>query len=215
MDQPDVANYQPKLPHIILATRNAHKTREFQELLATEFLVTDLSAHAEIPVTAEVGESFEQNAVLKATAVSKCLPGFVIADDSGLEVDSLNGAPGVYSARYAGENATDQQNIDKLLRELKEREVARDSRSARFRCVIALARDGKFLRTFSGVVEGKIVDPPRGSAGFGYDPVFKPNGFELTFGEMMEEMKNRISHRARAAEQLRRFLKTARPEARM
>lgn len=210
MNQPDFANHRSKLPHIILATRNAHKTREFRELLATEFLATDLSADSEIPVVAETGETFEQNAMLKAIAVSKCLPGFVIADDSGLEVDALNGAPGVYSARYAGENARDQQNTDKLLRELTTRQVLPDLRSARFRCVIALTRDGKLLRTFSGVIEGKIVDPPRGHRGFGYDPVFQPNECELTFAEMTEERKNRISHRALAAAQLREFLRTAR-----
>ncbi len=104
---------------------------------------------------------------------------FVIADDSGLEVDALGGAPGIFSARYAGETASDPQNVDKLLRELKN--VAH--RSARFRCVIALARAGRVLGTFEGAVEGKIVDFPRGNAGFGYDPVFQPAGLDQTFGE--------------------------------
>ena len=194
---------------IILATRNLHKTREFQRLLSPEFTVRDLSAAPLVSPSSETGITFEENAVLKAIGVSRQMSGLVAADDSGLEVDALAGAPGIYSARYAGENATDQQNIDKLLHELRKRQSVRDSRSARFRCVIALARDGKFLGTFSGVVEGKIVDPPRGCSGFGYDPVFQPDGFKLTFGEMKEEVKNAISHRARAAAQLREFLRSA------
>jgi XTP/dITP diphosphohydrolase len=119
----------------------------------------------------------------------------VIADDSGLEVDALNGAPGIYSARYAGENATDAANVDKLLRALE----TIKQRSARFRCVIALARGGEVLETFDGITEGTIINTPRGEQGFGYDPVFQPNGFEQTFAEMAPELKNRISHRAKAA----------------
>jgi len=195
---------------IIFATRNIHKTREFQRLLAPEFAIRDLSTVPHVSPLLETGLTFEENAALKAIGVSRQINGLAVADDSGLEVDVLDRAPGIYSARYAGENATDRQNIDQMLRELRKRQSAGDSRSARFRCVIALARDGKLLRTFSGEVEGKIVDPPRGHAGFGYDPVFQPDGFELTFGEMTEEMKNRISHRARAAAQLREFLGTGR-----
>ena len=138
-----------------------------------------------------------------------------MADDSGLEVDALGGAPGIYSARYAGENASDEQNIDKLLRELTRRNVRR-SRSARFRCVIALARDGKLLGTFEGVVEGVIVDLPRGERGFGYDPIFVPKGFDKTFGELSDEIKNRISHRAKAIAALRRLCaKVLRSNARL
>jgi XTP/dITP diphosphohydrolase len=196
---------------IVFATRNIHKTREFQRLLSPEFSVRDLSTVAQVSPPPETGTTFEENAALKATGVSRQMSGLVVADDSGLEVDELGGAPGIYSARYAGENATDRQNIDKLLHELRKRQSVRDSTSARFRCVIALARDGKLLRTFSGAVEGKIVDPPRGRSGFGYDPVFQPNGFEMTFGEMTEDMKNGISHRAQAAAQLGEFLRTARP----
>jgi XTP/dITP diphosphohydrolase len=115
-----------------------------------------------------------------------------------LEVDALDGAPGIYSARYAGENATDKQNIDKLISELRQIGAKLDQWRARFRCVIALARHGKLLGTFEGVAEGIVVDPPRGSQGFGYDPVFVPAGFDKTFGELPAELKNEISHRARA-----------------
>ena len=198
---------------IVFATRNIHKTREFDRLVSPEINVTDLRDVPKVSPSLETGITFEENATLKAVGVSRQTDGLIVADDSGLEVDSLDRAPGIYSARYAGENATDLQNIDKLLHELKTHQTSRDLKSARFRCVIALARDGKLLRTFSGVVEGQIVDPPRGSAGFGYDPVFQPNGFEFTFGEMTEEMKDGISHRARAATQLRDFLRTARQVA--
>lgn len=198
-------------PRIILATRNPHKTREFQELGARQFAIGDLSAYPQISPPPETGSTFEENAALKALGVSQQLSGPIIADDSGLEVDALDGEPGIYSARYAGEDATDQQNIEKLLRELSARHVAADARSARFRCSIALAQDGKLLGVFTGVVPGKIVDLPRGHGGFGYDPVFQPDGFEVTFAQMLPELKNRISHRAQAAEQLCQFLKNGRP----
>lgn len=200
------------LPRIILATRNPHKTREFQELAARQFAISDLSAYPQISPPPETGITFEENATLKALGLSLCLSGPIIADDSGLEVDALDGEPGIYSARYAGEDATDRQNIEKLLHELRARQVAADARSARFRCSIALARGGKLLGIFTGVVPGKIIDVPRGHGGFGYDPVFQPDGFELTFAQMSPEMKNRISHRAQAVQQLHQFLKTERPE---
>src|SRR3984893_1073802 len=193
------------LPRIILATHNPHKTREFQELFTRQFAIGDLSAYPQISPPPETGSTFEENAALKALGVSQQLSGPIIADDSGLEVDALDGEPGLYSARYAGEDATDQRNIEKLLRELSVRHVAADARSARFRCSIALARDGKLLGIFTGVVPGKIVDLPRGHGGFGYDPVFQPDGFELAFAQMLPELKNRISHRAQAAEQLCQF----------
>ena len=120
----------------------------------------------------------------------------VVADDSGLEVAALGGAPGILSARYAGEHASDKENIDKLLSELARTNVPLDQRSARFRCVIALARKGKLLGKFEGIVEGSVVELPRGSGGFGYDPIFLPNGFDKTFGESPIELKNQISHRA-------------------
>ena len=189
------------MQHLIVATRNAHKTREIQRILGADFAVRDLSACPETPETVESGKTFEENAVLKATAASRQLPGLVVADDSGLEVDALSGAPGIYSARYAGQNATDRQNIDKLVSELAR--IERAKRSARFRCVIALAREGKLLGTFEGVVEGVVVDSPRGTSGFGYDPLFMPNGFGKTFGQLSPTEKDRVSHRARALEKLR------------
>jgi XTP/dITP diphosphohydrolase len=195
--------------HLIVATRNAHKTREIQRILGADFAVRDLSAYPETPETAETGKTLEENAVLKATAASRQLPGLVLGDDSGLEVDALGGAPGIYSARYAGQNATDKQNIDKLMSELAR--IERAKRSARFRCVIALAREGKLLGAFKGVVEGVIVHSPRGTNGFGYDPIFIPQEFEQTFGELPGEVKNRISHRARAIRLLAARLATLRP----
>jgi XTP/dITP diphosphohydrolase len=184
---------------LLLATRNAHKTREFTEILDEGFHVRDLSNFIDVSPIDETGRTFAENANLKALAASQDRHLLVMADDSGLEVDALSGAPGIYSARYAGENATDEQNIEKLLREL----AGRDSRKARFRCVIALARNEKLLGKFEGTVEGTIVDLARGQRGFGYDPVFLPHGFEQTFGELPAETKNRISHRAKAIAALR------------
>ena len=214
------------MQQLIIATRNVHKTREIQRILGPDFAIGDLSEHAEIPEVVENGKTFEENAGLKAIAASRQLPGFVIADDSGLEVDALDGAPGIYSARYAGENASDTQNIDKLLGELSRRGVWRNHGSCRhetgqvadlphfpsahFHCVLALARSDQILGTFEGVVAGIIVDLPRGRNGFGYDPIFLPKGFDQTFGELPPAEKDRLSHRARALEKFRAFLNTAR-----
>ena len=192
---------------LLLATRNAHKMREFRELLGPGFDVIDLSSFPEIAIPKETGRTFEENATLKAIAASKKLPNLVIADDSGLEVEALGGAPGIFSARYAGENAGDVPNVNKLLHELRKRNIATEKRSAQFRCVVALAQNGKLLGRFEGVVEGKIVDPPRGSGGFGYDPIFEPKGFDQTFAEMTAESKNKISHRGQAIAALRKALR--------
>ena len=189
-----------------MATRNPHKTRELQQILGSDFTVCDLRAHSEISEIAETGTSFEENAKLKALAVSRKLPGLVAADDSGLEVDALGGAPGIYSARYAGANATNKERIDKLLEELARIDAKKEQRSARFRCVLALARNGDVLGTFEGIVEGQIADRPCGSHGFGYDPIFVPNGFQQTFGQLRPAEKNQLSHRARALKKLRAFL---------
>jgi XTP/dITP diphosphohydrolase len=187
---------------LLLATRNAHKTREFAEILGNEFEVCDFSSVSGAPEVEETGATFEENAVLKALAPSQDRHLLVVADDSGLEVDALDGAPGIYSARYSSQDATDEQNVDKLLNELARRNVAPSKRTARFRCVIALARAGKLLNTFEGIAEGVIVDRPRGENGFGYDPIFVPNGFDRTFAELPTETKNEISHRAQAARKL-------------
>jgi XTP/dITP diphosphohydrolase len=194
---------------LIVATRNAHKTREIQQILGSEFAVCDLCAYPEISEIAESGTSFEENAKLKAIAVSRKLPGRVIADDSGLEVESLGGTPGIYSARYAGPNATSKEKIDKLLEELARVSAKKDTRRARFRCVLALARNGQVLGVFEGIVDGRIADQARGPHGFGYDPVFVPSGFHQTFGELAPAEKNQLSHRARALEKLRASLNTA------
>lgn len=184
---------------LLLATGNAGKAREFAQMLGSNFVV-----RARDPAVAETGKTFAENAILKATALSlQDRQSYVVADDSGLEVDSLGGAPGIFSARYAGTSA---QNRAKLLRAL----AGKPDRRARFRCAIALARGGELLATFEGVVEGVIVDLARGGGGFGYDPVFQPNGYEKTFGELDAEVKNQISHRARASAQLRKFLETLR-----
>jgi len=183
---------------LVVATRNRHKTREIEDILGPQFSVRDLAAHRDVPEIRESGTSFEENAKYKALTASRQLPVMVIADDSGLEVDALGGAPGIYSARYAGANATDRDKIDKLLRELERVRVTDDRRHARFRCVVALARNGDLLGMFEGTVQGRITDTARGDSGFGYDPIFVPDGFEQTFGELSEEMKNTISHRAKA-----------------
>jgi XTP/dITP diphosphohydrolase len=193
---------------LIVATRNAHKTREIAQILGPALAVQDLTTHPEISEIAENGTSFEENAKLKAITVSKQLPGLVIADDSGLEVEALGGAPGIHSARYAGKNASDNEKIAKLLGELANLDAKGDPHRARFRCVLAVAREGQVLGTFEGVVEGEIAERSRGSHGFGYDPVFVPDGFEETFAELPEELKNSISHRAKAIRKLQAKLPT-------
>jgi XTP/dITP diphosphohydrolase len=189
---------------LLLATRNPHKTREFVEILGDEFAVHDLTEAVELPVVEETGFTFEANAILKAIETSKHFQGLVVADDSGLEVDALGGAPGIFSARYAGEHAADAANVAKLLGELVEYEPG--PHSARFRCSLAIAEEGRLLGTFDGVVEGEIVSAPRGEGGFGYDPVFQPRGYRQTFGELPVAEKNRISHRACAIRSLRTAL---------
>ncbi|HXM25974.1 MAG TPA: XTP/dITP diphosphatase [Chthoniobacterales bacterium] len=199
------------MQQLIVATRNRNKTREIQQILGPKFELRDLTAYPEISEIVESGKSFEENAKLKAIAVSKELSGLVIADDSGLEVAALDGAPGIYSARYAGDKATDKENIDRLLGELGRIGAQRDQRRARFRCVLALARNGQMLGTFEGIADGAIVDQPRGSRGFGYDPIFVPNGFGHTFAELPVELKNGISHRAQAIRALAAKLTAIKP----
>ncbi|MEP6777789.1 MAG: RdgB/HAM1 family non-canonical purine NTP pyrophosphatase [Chthoniobacterales bacterium] len=193
----------PKKPALMIATRNRHKTREFAEMLGREFEVTDLVGSS-LPIVKEIGTTFAENAMLKAVQTSRLMNGYVVADDSGLEVDALDGAPGVYSARFAGVRATHAENIEKLLAALARCQPER--RSARFRCVLVFARRGEILGTFKGVVEGLITDEPRGKDGFGYDPIFQPTGFNQTFGELSPVIKNEISHRARAMKSLRTAL---------
>lgn len=190
------------MQRLVIATRSVHKTREFAQLLGDGFAIRDLTSYAGLPQAVENGETFEENAISKALITSESVSGLVLADDSGLEVDALGGAPGIFSARYAGENATDAENVEKLLHEMSSISGP-GSRRARFRCVLAIARCAKLLGTVQGCIEGDIASQPRGEYGFGYDPVFVPAGFDQTFAEMPAKLKNELSHRARAAVTLR------------
>ena len=162
-----------------------------------------LNDFPECPDVKEDGNTFEENAIKKAVHALKCTGMTAIADDSGLEVDALNGAPGVFSARYAGEVADDRANLEKLLKEMKH--IPYEKRSARFVCCIALASRGD-MQTFFGYVKGRIGTEPRGKKGFGYDPVFYPEGYDITFAEMSEEKKNAISHRYKAIKELQKYI---------
>jgi XTP/dITP diphosphohydrolase len=188
---------------LLASTRNTHKIHEIRTILEDSFAVSDLSVLPGMPEVEETGTSFEDNATLKAVAASQLVDGWVIADDSGLEVDALQGAPGVFSARYAGKGALDAENNALLLKNLQG--IRLKARRARFRCVIVLARAGRKLAAFSGVVEGVIAARPKGAAGFGYDPLFVPEGYCQTFGELPPATKNRLSHRARALHKLREW----------
>ena len=174
---------------LLIATRNSHKTREFAQILGDRYAVCDLIGSPEIAEVKETGKTLAENAIIKARNASEYLPNLVVADDSGLEVDALRGAPGIFSARYAGPNASDKENTEKLLAEIARVEGYNTRYCARFRCVLALAEKGHLLQTFEGVVEGTIVRRPRGTAGFGYDPIFVPDGFEQTFAEIPVEAK--------------------------
>jgi XTP/dITP diphosphohydrolase len=180
---------------LIVATRNAHKVEEIRAILSA-FEVLDLSVLTDPPEVEETGSTFLENAILKAQAISELTDALVLSDDSGLEVDSLGGDPGVYSSRYAGEDGNDSLNNEKLLREMD----GQSERTARFRCVIVLARGGKVLADFSGAVEGQILQRNQGEGGFGYDPLFVPDGYERSFAGLGEEIKNGLSHRSRALE---------------
>jgi XTP/dITP diphosphohydrolase len=176
------------------ATTNPGKLREFR--LAGP--VEPLPGLKEIPAPEETGRTFEENAVQKALYYSAYTPDWLFVDDSGLEVEALAGAPGVYSARFAGENATDEANNSLLLQRLR----GAADRRAQFVCVVALARRGRLVRTFRGVVRGRIVEEPRGANGFGYDPLFFYEPFGCTFGEADPEAKMKVSHRASALRQM-------------
>ena len=181
---------------LLVSTRNAHKVAEIREILGSAFEVLDLSTISGVGEVEETGMTFEENATLKALAVSGYFEGWVIADDSGLEVDALGGAPGVWSARFSGDGATDASNRTLLLEKLEG--VRGKERSARFRCVIVLARAGRKFAAFSGSVEGVIINQEKGEGGFGYDPLFVPEGHCETFAQLGADVKNALSHRARA-----------------
>ena len=187
---------------LLVATGNSHKTEEIRGILGAEYAVTDLKSYPEFPSVEETGTTFLENATLKAVEISKRVSGIVLSDDSGLEVDALNGEPGVYSSRYAGEDGNDLANNAKLLKALD----GVDNRTARFRCVMVIAKDGEVLTHCDGAVEGKIILAHQGDGGFGYDPLFIPDGHEQTFAELGSEVKNSMSHRSRAMEKITTWL---------
>lgn len=182
---------------LLAATSNRHKIAEFREMLEKQSLPVKIISPDTIPgfpVLTEDGATFEENACQKAAQASRYADMAAFADDSGLQVKALNGAPGVRSARYAGENAADAEKTAKLLRTME----GIEDRSARFVCVIALAYRGNIAATFHGEVTGHIAGAPRGDGGFGYDPVFIPDGYDKTFAELGPEIKDTISHRSKA-----------------
>ena len=186
---------------LVIATHNRHKTEEIRAILGPYFSeISDLNDHSDIPPADETGTTFEENATIKALEASGVLGAgvSVLSDDSGIEVDALGGAPGVYSARYSGEGATDESNRVKLLEELEKVGARGKQRAGRFRCVMVLASGGEKLAVFDGAVEGVIINQEKGEGGFGYDPIFVPDGYCESFGELSSEIKNKESHRARA-----------------
>jgi XTP/dITP diphosphohydrolase len=191
---------------LLIATRNAHKTREIGQMLGSGWRVSDLLSFPHSPVMEETGATFEENAMLKALGISRVFTGLVLADDSGLEVDALGGAPGVRSARFAGGNANDAENRRALIQLLKN--LRGGELQARFRCVMVLATQGELLGSFEGTVEGKVIPEERGFGGFGYDSMFIPNGYSETFAELQPEIKNSLSHRGRALAKVLEFLRS-------
>lgn len=192
---------------LILATKNAGKAREFKQLFSGYGIETIslLELEQELPDVEETGDTFEDNALLKAETIAKQLNVPVLADDSGLEVDALEKRPGIYSARYAGLEKNDQKNYEKVLKELDN--VEKEKRTARFVSVIALARPGFESVVKRGTCEGSIGYEPKGENGFGYDPVFYPNSFQQTMAQLTAEQKNAISHRRNALDKLEAWLK--------
>lgn len=182
---------------IILATHNQGKVNELKQMLmgleAEVYSLTDIDYLTEIP---EAGTTFLENALIKARTIAKKYDALIIADDSGLSVDYLLGAPGVYSARYAGVNASDDENIDKLLRELKE--VEPSQRGAQFICQLAVINENKDEYLFTGTCSGTILQERLGNAGFGYDPIFYTHYYNKSMAQLQPEQKNQISHRAAA-----------------
>lgn len=189
------------MKQLVFATNNPHKLQEIRAILGPDFLVKglkDIGCTEDIPETAD---TLEGNAAIKARYVKDHYGYDCFADDTGLEVTALDGAPGVYSARYAGPGHDSDANVALLLKNMKNA----DDRSARFRTVIALT-EGDEIKEFEGIVNGHIIDSLRGEGGFGYDPVFVPEGYDLTFAELSAEEKNSISHRGRAVAALLKYL---------
>jgi XTP/dITP diphosphohydrolase len=190
---------------IILATRNVNKLLELREILnGLPLEIEALIDYPDIPEIEETGATFVENAVMKANAVFESTRILSIADDSGLEVDALNGAPGVRSARFAGNHHDYSANNRKLLESLEN--TPEEERGAQFRCVAAIIGPA-FKEIMEGIVRGRIIEEAKGDKGFGYDPLFVPEGFDKTFAELGEEIKNRISHRALAFEKVKEVLR--------
>ncbi|MFP7299872.1 XTP/dITP diphosphatase [Neobacillus niacini] len=193
------------MKEVIIATKNPGKAKEFEHIFAPRGIaVKTLLDYPEIEDIEETGNSFEENAKLKAEGVSKIFNKMVIGDDSGLIVDALEGRPGIYSARYAGEPKDDQKNLEKVLDELKG--VSEEDRTARFYCALAVAVPGKETITVSGTCEGRILEEQRGINGFGYDPVFYVPDKSRAMAELSSDEKNKISHRANALRKLESIL---------
>ena len=180
------------MAYIVAATGNQHKLAEYAQLLEGQNIeLKSLNDYPGYTEPEENGTTFKENASIKALAACKYFDVPAFADDSGLEVEALDNRPGIHSSRYA---ATDAERIAKLLKELE----GKENRRARFVCVIAIAANGEVIETFEGEVKGTILSAPRGENGFGYDPIFQPDGFDKSFAELTQEEKNRISHRANA-----------------
>ena len=192
---------------LIIATGNAHKVEEFQILLdGLNFDVQSAKACGGMPEVDENGSTFAANAQLKAEALRAQVPAgaWVLADDSGLEVDALDGAPGIYSARYAGLDASDGDNVVKLLEALKN--VPRSQRTARFRCVLCVIDHEGYMTHYDGTCEGRIDTNVQGDGGFGYDPIFIPEGYSESFAQLGDSVKSQLSHRAKAVQWMRSIL---------
>lgn len=184
---------------VVLATRNAGKVREIEDILAPYgFEVISMREFPELGDIIEDGSTFKENAMIKATTVAGQTGLIALADDSGLEVDALDGAPGIHSSRFAGEEKDDQANNRKLLELLSD--IPAEQRSARFKCVVAIAEPDGWVHLAEGSCEGIIINEPRGEGGFGYDPLFYVPDYDKTFAELDPAIKNKISHRARALE---------------
>lgn len=192
-----------KLEEIVFASHNEWKIKEIKKLLAPYGIKVKSALDMNLPDVEETGKTFEENSLLKSRTIAKLVNMPCLADDSGLCVDALNGAPGVYSARYAPNRDFDK-GMEKLLAEMEK--SPNKSRNAHFSCVISLAwPDGQY-KVFAGQVDGKIAFHKMGAGGFGYDPLFVPEGFTSSFAQMSQEEKNKISHRGRAVEKLKDFL---------
>ena len=190
---------------LTIATGNKHKAQEIAAILPAHFVVRTLADYPALPEIEETGSTFAENARLKACGISATIEGLVLADDSGLCVDALGGAPGVFSARYAGEHGNDAANNAKLLADLAAMPAGTPA-TARFMCAMCLAEGGQVKAEFIGSVEGSITSSPAGEHGFGYDPLFVPAGYNCTMAELPAEQKNAISHRANALKQFVAYL---------